>query len=145
MLLQVRVEIEQLDRVNNFVCWLFLANNTNLSVELVKHGHAKTHFSASRTPYYGALTEVEEKAKAKRIGVCHYAMVVERIVWQQCSYALPLSGNRLMSLRSYFQIWKDYKEPEVQESAPTDANGAVEPAGGDQGVAPGQGILVCLY
>ena len=64
---EVRVEIESVDKYGNFIGWLFTEDNTNLSVALVEAGYAAVFRGADRTPYFGALTNAENKAKEKKL------------------------------------------------------------------------------
>lgn len=63
----VSVRIESTDKAGAAVIgWLWIGNNTNLSVALVEEGLATVHFSAEKSEYYRALKTAEDKAKSKR-------------------------------------------------------------------------------
>ena len=64
---EVKVEIENVDKYGNFIGWLFAEDNTNLSVALVEAGYAAVFRGAYNSPYFGSLTNAENKAKEKRL------------------------------------------------------------------------------
>jgi len=64
---EVKVEIENVDKYGNFIGWLFTEDNTNLSVALVEAGYAAVFRGAYNSPYFGSLTNSENKAKEKKL------------------------------------------------------------------------------
>lgn len=63
---EVEIQVESLDKVGNFIGWLWI-DNVNLSVALVEMGYASVHPTAERSEYYRQLTLAEETAKAQRL------------------------------------------------------------------------------
>ncbi|XP_044734250.1 staphylococcal nuclease domain-containing protein 1 isoform X1 [Chrysoperla carnea] len=63
---EVEIQVESLDKVGNFIGWLWI-DNVNLSVALVEMGYASVHPTAERSEYYRQLTLAEEAAKAQRL------------------------------------------------------------------------------
>lgn len=60
---EVDIEVESCDKAGNFIGYLF-ADDKNMSVELVKEGYAKMHFTAERGKYFDQLSRAEADAKA---------------------------------------------------------------------------------
>ncbi|CBQ72213.1 conserved hypothetical protein [Sporisorium reilianum SRZ2] len=68
----VEIEVLSTDKVGGFIGALYLNKTDNLAVSLVESGLATVHgYSAEATPFYKALTDAEEKAKAGKLGVWH--------------------------------------------------------------------------
>ncbi|CDS01880.1 hypothetical protein [Sporisorium scitamineum] len=68
----VEIEVFSTDKVGGFIGALYLNKTDNLAVSLVERGLATVHgYSAEATPFYKALTDAEEKAKAGKLGVWH--------------------------------------------------------------------------
>ncbi|TKY87388.1 hypothetical protein EX895_004065 [Sporisorium graminicola] len=68
----VEIEVFSTDKVGGFIGALYLNKTDNLAVSLVEGGLATVHsYSAEATPFYKALAEAEEKAKASKLGVWH--------------------------------------------------------------------------
>lgn len=63
---EVEIQVESLDKVGNFIGWLWV-DNVNLSVALVEQGYAAVHPTADRSEYYRSLLNAEDAAKAKQI------------------------------------------------------------------------------
>ena len=61
----VEVLVDAQDKSGNMIGALFVGG-TNIAVELVAAGLAKTHFTADRLPYYTQLMQAEAGPKAKR-------------------------------------------------------------------------------
>merc|ERR1719230_1218404 len=54
-----------MDRVGNFIGWLFTKDNVNYNIKLVKEGFATVGLNISeRHEYYQELTKAENEAKA---------------------------------------------------------------------------------
>lgn len=69
---EVKIEIEGVDRVGNFIGQLITAEgNVNLSVALVEHGYASVFKSsaASNSGFFTALVSAEQRAKDARLNV----------------------------------------------------------------------------
>ncbi|EDV26392.1 uncharacterized protein TRIADDRAFT_49990 [Trichoplax adhaerens] len=64
----VKIEVDGTDRAGNFIGWIFV-DSLNISVELVKNGLAKIHFSAEKSNYYNEMQTAEEAAKKAKIKV----------------------------------------------------------------------------
>ncbi|GAU97962.1 hypothetical protein RvY_09176 [Ramazzottius varieornatus] len=65
----VKVEIENMDKVGNFIGWVFV-DGKNVSIELVQAGHASVHdYSAEKSPYYSALKAAEKNAKDAKLNI----------------------------------------------------------------------------
>ena len=69
---EVKVEIEGVDKGGSFIGQLFTDDNINLSVGLVEAGYAAVFKSAANSPYYGALSAAEQRAKEKRLNVSEF-------------------------------------------------------------------------
>lgn len=68
----VEIEVFSTDKVGGFIGALYLNKTDNLAVSLVEQGLATVHgYSAEATPFYKALLDAEERAKAGKIGVWH--------------------------------------------------------------------------
>eukprot|EP01006_Ploeotia_vitrea_P053318 TRINITY_DN67774_c8_g3_i1.p1 TRINITY_DN67774_c8_g3~~TRINITY_DN67774_c8_g3_i1.p1 ORF type:complete len:1093 (+),score=753.79 TRINITY_DN67774_c8_g3_i1:273-3281(+) len=65
----VRLEIDTMDKGNNFIGTLHF-RNSNLSLELLKKGYASVFtFSAEKSPYREALFNTMEKARKQKVGI----------------------------------------------------------------------------
>lgn len=65
----VFVEIENMDRVGNFIGRLTTVDGQSAALMLVQAGLAKVHDSAYGTPLYKQLLEAEDKCRKERTGV----------------------------------------------------------------------------
>jgi len=76
---EVEIEVESCDKAGNFIGYLFVEDK-NMSVELVKEGLAKMHFTAERGKYFDHLSRAEADAKAaqKRVWKDYVETVVEK-------------------------------------------------------------------
>lgn len=63
---EVQVEVESMDKVGNFIGWLWV-DNLNLSEALIREGYAEVHSTAARSPYFRALQTAQEEAQKKKI------------------------------------------------------------------------------
>lgn len=64
---EVKVEIEGVDKVGNFIGYIFTEDHTNIAVGLVEAGFAGVHKTAYNSSFYAALTSAETRAKDKKL------------------------------------------------------------------------------
>lgn len=62
---EAQVQVFSTDRAGNFISAVFLSDGTNVAVELVRNGLASCG-NADRLPFYEALMDAEEAAKAEK-------------------------------------------------------------------------------
>lgn len=79
VLLQVTIEVDAIDRVGNFIGWLFV-DGVNLSQLLVEKGLSKLHFTAERSNYYKQLLAAEDAAKAQKLNVSDSKLFVSLLI-----------------------------------------------------------------
>lgn len=66
----VTIKIENMDRVGNFIGWLFTKDNANYNLKLVKEGFATVSMNMSeRHEYYSEMTKAENEAKAANLNL----------------------------------------------------------------------------
>jgi len=66
----VRIEVETMDKSDNFLGSMFLNNRVNLAVDLLQQGYASIFgFSAAKSPYSRELFAAEREAKEARRGL----------------------------------------------------------------------------
>ncbi|VDQ10864.1 unnamed protein product [Trichobilharzia regenti] len=141
----IEIKVETIDRVGNFVGWIFLdspassstsnANGpepkTNLSVMLISQGYGTVHRAPAteRSPYYQDLIKAEEDAKASRSSGAEDGNFV------------PLSGvSEYLDDLSGLQINDDSASKGVNNEAtkvswkPAQVTGISKPPSGSQGL-----------
>lgn len=88
----VQVEIESMDKVGGFVGYLFV-DKINVSIELVKQGLSKVHFSGQKGPYSSELQKAEENAQLSRLNIWKNWEAPKEEIIQSTTPQEPTSRN----------------------------------------------------